>query len=173
LHQKRLIAAVLSALIVQGCAAYHHYQASKPEAVKNTEAMLSEAGFTTIKVETSEQGGLVENLPPDEIRSYKAQSGMVYWYYDPDICACVYEGHQKEFDRYQIALRQQSDTEEYAAESGDQEVASLNALNGVFFPPPLVWVSGFAPRPIGGGGHLGGGGHGYGGRGSGGGHHGR
>src|SRR5208283_4410531 len=168
LLQKRFIIAVISALIGSGCAAYHHYEASQPKAVQNTEAMLSDAGFTTIKIDTSEQVGLVENLPPNEIRSYAAQSGKVYWYYDPDICACVYEGHQNEFDRYQMALRQQNDTAQYAAESGDQEVASLNALNGTFFPPPLIWVGGFAPGIGGGrgggrgvgGGHPGGGGHG-------------
>jgi len=161
--QKSFIVAVLSALIVSGCAAYHHYEASKPEAVQKTEAMLSDAGFTTIKIDTSEQGGLVENLPPHEIRSYAAQSGKVYWYYDPDVCSCVYEGHQNEFDRYQMLLKQQNDTAQYAAESGDQAVASLNALNGAFFPPPLIWVGGFAPGPIigggGGGGHGGRGGH--------------
>ena len=86
----------------------------------------------------------MEDLPPDEIRSYAAQSGTVYWYYDPDICVCVYEGHQNEFDRYQMALRQESDTAQYAAESDDQQVASLNALNGAFF---LRRSSGSADTP--------------------------
>jgi len=111
--------------------------------------MLSDAGFTTIKLDTSDKVGLVQDLPPHEIRSYAAQAGTVYWYYDPDVCSCVYEGHQNEFDRYQMAMRQQNDTAQYAAESGDQEVASLNALSGAFFPPPLIWVGGFAPRYFG------------------------
>ena len=62
------------------------------------------------------------------LRSYAAQSGTVYWYYDPDICECVYEGHQGDFDRYQMAQRQETDTAQYAAQSSDQQVASLNAL---------------------------------------------
>lgn len=107
--------------------------------------MLADAGFAKIKVDTSEQGGLVENLSPDEIRSYKTQSGTVYWYYDPDICSCVYEGHQNEFDRYQMALKSENDTAQYAAQSADEEVASLNALNGAYFPVPLFWVGGFPP----------------------------
>ncbi len=163
LPQKPLVVAILLALIAPGCSLYHHYEASRPEAVQKTEAMLSDAGFTTIKLDTSDKVGLVENLPPYEIRSYAAQSGKVYWYYDPDVCACVYEGHQNEFDRYQMAMRQENDTAQYAAESADQEVASLNALNGGFFPPPLIWIGGFAPGPyIGGGGnsHVGHGGHG-------------
>ena len=163
LLQKLFIVEVLLALIVPACSLYHHYEASRPEAVQKTEAMLSDAGFTTIKLDTSDKVGLVEDLPPYELRSYAVQSGKVYWYYDPDICACVYEGHQSEFDRYQMAIRQQNDTEQYAAESGDQEVASLNALNGTFFPPPLIWIGGFNPGPfIGGhGGGHGGGGHGH------------
>jgi len=148
LRQNRFIVLVLSALIGSGCSLYRHYEASRPEAVQKTEAMLSDAGFTTIKLDTSVKVGLVENLPPYELRSYAAQSGKVYWYYDPDVCACVYEGHQSEFDRYQMTVRQQNDTAQYAAESGDQEVASLNALNGMFFPPPLIWIGGFAPGPI-------------------------
>jgi hypothetical protein len=169
LLQKRFIVAVLSALIVSGCAAYRRYEAARPENVRKNEAMLSDAGFTTIKIDASEQVGLVENLPPYEIRSYAAQSGKVYWYYDPDVCSCVYEGHQNEFDRYQMAMRQETDTAQYAAESGDQEVASLNTLNGAMFPPPIFWVGGFAPGYFIGGGH-GGGGHGGGGGGGHGGH---
>ncbi len=178
--QKLFIAAVLIALTLSGCAAYRRYQASKPETVRKTEAALSDAGFTAIKLDTSDKVGLVEDLPPYEIRSYAAQSGKVYWYYDPDICACVYEGHQKDFDRYQMALQQENDIAQYADESNDQQVASLNALNGAFFPPPIFWISGFNPGPHigGGGGGSGGpggnggfgGGHGFGGGGFGGGH---
>ena len=163
--QKPIVVTVLLALTLSDCAIYRHYEASKPETVRKTEAMLSDAGFTTIKVDTDEKGGLVEDLPPDEIRSYKAASGAVYWYYDPDICQCVYEGHQGDYDRYQMAQRQESDTAQYAAQSDDQQVASLNALNGGFFPPPIFWIGGVAPvPPFGGGGgpHFGGGGHHFG-----------
>ena len=131
---KRFIVAVLLALIVSGCALYRRYEASKPETVRKTEEMLSDAGFTTIKVVTDDQGGLVEDLPPYEIREYSAQYGAVYWYYDPDICVCVFEGHQSDYDRYQMAQRQESDTAQYAAQSNDEQVASLNALNGAIFP---------------------------------------
>jgi hypothetical protein len=162
------------ALFGSGCAEYRRYEASKPETVRKTEAILSDAGFTTIKIDTDDKVGLVEDLSPYEIRSYAVQSGTVYWYYDPDICSCVYEGHQADFDRYQMAQRQESDTAQYAAQSDDQQVASLNALNGTFFPPPIFWIGGFAPPPhFGGGGRGGGhgGGHGF-GSGHGGGNHG-
>jgi hypothetical protein len=170
LPPKPYMVVFLSALIVSGCSLYRSYEASRPETVRKTEAMLSDAGFSTIKIDSSDQVGLVEDLPPYEIRSYAAQSGTVFWYYDPDICACVYEGHQGDFDRYQMAQRQESDTAQYAAQSSDEQVASLNALNGGFFPPPIIWIGGFAPIHVGGGGgfghgHFGGGGggsHGHG-----------
>jgi hypothetical protein len=170
LSHQRFMAAILSALIVSGCSMYRSYEAGKPETVRKTEAMLSDAGFTTIKVDTDEKGGLVEDLPPHEIRKYTAQSGTVYWYYDPDICACVYEGHQSDYDRYQMSQRQESDTAQYAAQSDDQQVASLNALSGAFFPPPIFWIGGFAAIPHSPGGGLPRGGHHFPG---GGGHRGR
>jgi hypothetical protein len=179
LSSTRFIAAVLVMIAATGCSVYQHYEDSKPENVRKTEAMLAEAGFTTIKLDSDDKVGLVEELPPYELRSYAVQSGTVYWYYDPDICACVYEGHQGDFDRYLAAQRQESDTAQYAAQSSDQQVASLNALNAGFFPPPLFWISGYPPPPPpprvgghgGGHGHFGGGfpGGGFGG-GHGGGH---
>src|ERR1039458_1880412 len=126
LRQKLFVVAILLALIVPACSLYRHYEASRPEAVQKTEAMLSDAGFTTIKIDIDDKVGLVEDLPPYEIRSYAAQSAKVYWYYDPDVCACVYEGHQNEFDRYQMAVRQQNDTAQYAAES-DRKSTRLNS----------------------------------------------
>jgi hypothetical protein len=160
------MAAILLALIASGCSMYQHYEASKPENVRKTEAMLSDAGFTTIKLDSDDKEGLAEDLPPHELRSYAIQSGKVYWYYDPDVCGCVYEGHQGEYDRYQMALEHQNDVAQYASESSDEQVASLNALNGGFFPPPLFWIGGYAPLPPY---YSGGGGHGVGGHHSGGG----
>jgi hypothetical protein len=165
----RLIVAMLSALIVSGCAATHRYEASRPEEINKTGAMLSTAGFKTIEIDTSEQVGLAKHLPLHELRSYHAQSGTVYWYYDPNICSCVYEGHQDEFDRYEMVVRQRNDIAQYAAESKDEEVAALYSLNPTIFPPPIFWVGGDAGAR--GGGHGGshggmhGGGHGGGGHG--------
>jgi uncharacterized membrane protein YgcG len=169
-----MVLTVAFTMLASGCAAYRHYEASKPENVRKTEAMLSDAGFTTIKLDTDDKVGLVEDLPTDELYTYKTQSSPVYWYYDPDICECVYEGHQPEYDRYQLALQHEGDVAQYAAQSEDQEIAQLNALNGGLFPPPIFWIGGVVPIAHygGGGGHFGGGRGGGGGRGFGGGGHG-
>jgi hypothetical protein len=176
LLRRRFFVAPLLALIASGCSLYRGYEASRPETIRQTESMLSDAGFHTIQIDTSDQAGLAANLPPFELRSYPASSGSVFWYYDPKTCSCVYEGHQAEYDSYSMMARQQSDTAAYAAESQEQEVASLNALNGAMFPPPILFFGGFqgisGVLPSGGGGGHGGsgrGGHGGGGHGGGGG----
>src|ERR1700687_1146744 len=168
LLRKRFFAVLLSALIAPSCSAYRRYEASRPETVRETESMLSDAGFQTIQIDTSDQAGLAANLPPFELRSYPTSSGSVFWYYDSKICGFVYEGHQDEFDSYVMMARQQRDTAEYAAMSKEQEVASLNALSGTMFPPPFFFTGGFGgisggPPSGGGGGHGGSGGGGHGG----------
>src|SRR5258708_28424967 len=88
LLRKRFFVALLYALIASGCSAYRRYEASRPETIRQTESMLSDAGFHTIQIDTSDQAGLAANLPPYELRSYPASSGSVFWYYDPKTCSC-------------------------------------------------------------------------------------
>src|ERR1700674_4884375 len=90
LIRRRFFVVLLSALIAPSCSAYRRYEASRPETVRETESMLSDAGFHTIQIDTSDQAGLAANLPPFELRSYPTSSGSVFWYYDPKICGCVY-----------------------------------------------------------------------------------
>ena len=142
--------------------------------------MLTDAGFRPIYIDTSDQASAARRLPPFQLRAYDIQSGKVFWYYDPEYCACVYEGDQAAFDRYDQILRQQNDIAEYT-DSEDEQVASLNALNFAMFPAPLYWYGGgwgglgwlgggWIGGGRGGGGHHHAGGGGGGGRGGGGGH---
>jgi len=162
---RSILIALAGVSIASGCSTYKHYQASKPENVQKTEAMLTDADFHKIQIDnsSSEQAGLAANLPTYELRQYPASSGSVYWYYDPDNCSCVFEGDQPAFSSYQMAQQQQHDIAEYASESQDEEVASLNALNGRMFPLPILWLryGGFYGGSFkgGGSGHHGGGGH--------------
>ena len=169
----KLALALIATLASQACSMYQHYEESRPENIRHTEATLSEAGFAVIKIDTADQAGLASNLPPHELRKYDVESGTVYWYYDPDACACVYEGHQDAYDRYEMIVLQEKDTAQYVEESQAREVASLNALNGLMFPPPsLFWLGamgGGLGGGLSGGGHHGGGvGHHGGGHGGGG-----
>jgi hypothetical protein len=163
----QLTLALLATFASPACSMYQRYESARPNNIRQTEAMLSEAGFAVVKIDTADQAGLAANLLPHELRKYDVESGTVYWYYDPNQCACVYEGHQEAYDRYEMVVLQEKDTAQYVEESKANEVASLNALNGLMFPPPsLLWIG--ALRGIGGGLSGGGGHHGDGG----GGHHG-
>ena len=75
LLQDRFIVALLSALILSGCAATRRYEASRTEEVKKTEAMPSVAGLRRIEIKASEQVGLAKDLAPHKINSYDVQSG--------------------------------------------------------------------------------------------------
>jgi len=161
------------AFAASGCSLYRRYQASKPANVRQTESMLADAGFQKIVVDPWDPDGLASHLTPYELRSYPASGGQVIWYYDPDQCSCVFEGGQDAGGRYQMLVRQQSELAQYAAESQDQEIASLNAMNGTMFPPPIFWIRGSSEggRSGGRGGeHSGGHGGGHGGGSRGGGH---
>jgi hypothetical protein len=108
--------------------------------------MLVDAGFQKIVIDPSDTDSLASHLTPYELRSYPASGGQVIWYYDPDQCTCVFEGSQDACDRYQMLVRQQSDLAQYAAQSEDQEIVSLNAMNGTMFPPPIFWIGGSSER---------------------------
>jgi hypothetical protein len=156
-----------------GCSLYQHYEASRPAAVTETESSLTEAGFERMEASYPDQLQMVQGLPTYSMHSYPTPNGNVYWYYDPGNCGCVFEGNAEAFQKYQWQLTQANDTAAYVADSRDDDVASLNALNESMFPPslyllglgPAVGAIGVHGHPGGGGGfgghhgHRGGGGH--------------
>jgi len=167
-----------------GCSLYQHYEASQPAVVTDTESALAEAGFTRMEASYPDQLQMVQGLPSYSMHSYPTPNGNVYWYYDPGNCGCVFEGNAEAFQKYQWQLTQENDTAAYVADSEDDDVVSLNALNESMFPPS-IYLLGLGPvaggiglHGGGGGGLLGGhhgfghgfGGHGFGGHGFGGGH---
>ncbi len=159
-------------LALAGCAAYQHYEASRPAAAIAMETALTQAGFTQMEADYPDQLEIVQGLPSYSLHSYPSPDGAVYWYYDPGTCGCVMVGNEKAFDNYQWQLTQRDEIAAYVTDSEDDDVASLNALNGSMFPPSL-FLLGMAPAgrgsigPRGGGGGVHGVGHDHGG----GGHH--
>jgi hypothetical protein len=123
--------------LAAGCSSVQRRQDSKPDNVRQTEAMLSDADFLRINLDSSDEDPLARQLSPYELRSYPGPDGTVYWYYDPRVCACVFEGNDEAYDRYLVDQRQEHDIAQYAAESKEQEVASLNGLNTMMYPAGL------------------------------------
>jgi hypothetical protein len=111
--------------------------------IAQTEAMLTEAGFQPVELSSPDQIEVAKSLPTHEMHYYDTGNGPVFWYYDPDQCGCVYVGGTGDYDRFEDAQKQEHDISEYAAETQDEQVASLYVLNPVMFPPPLFIGAGF------------------------------
>lgn len=125
-------------LVLGGCSLYRRYRETRPATIQQTEALLEQAGFQQLQVETPSQRQIASTLPTYEIRFYPAPQGTVYWYYDPDGCRCVYVGNADQYQQYVWEIQQQNDIAEYQAQPSDQDVAALNLLNPGFFPPILI-----------------------------------
>ncbi len=124
-------------LTLSGCAAYQHYEASRPAAVTAMESQLDEAGFTRMEADYPDQLQIVRGLPSYSLHLYPSQHGIVYWYYDPLYCGCVYVGNDAAYRKYQWQITQQNDTAAYVASTEDSDAIALNALDGSMFPPSL------------------------------------
>jgi hypothetical protein len=158
------------------CSLYDDYAASQPANVMKIESRLEQAGFRRIPIATPEQNGAVEQLPLHRLNRYQSASGSVFWYADPTVCSCLYQGDQTAYERYVGLLEQEHDTAEYMNDERPEQVAYLSPF-GYAFPPPLIIGAWPVIIPSGGGGaiHSGGGNggvHGVGHGGGGGGVHG-
>jgi len=163
-HLARLgFCCILAVWVLTSCATAKNDE----ETVRAAETKLEDAGFIRVPVDVPSED--LEHLPTFKLNQYQSSSGMVFWYYDPDYCQCLYEGSQAEADRYQIALQHQNDLAEYKEseneESAAQQALMLSAFNGAV-PTPFFWGGwgtwyGFGLGYYGGGGHHGGGGGGH------------
>jgi hypothetical protein len=133
-----LIVLMLAAIAVPACSSR-----SSSSQVAQTEAMLTEAGFQPVQLKSPDQIEVAKTLPTHEMHYYDTGNGPVFWYYDPDECGCVYVGGAGDYDRFEDAQKQEHDISEYAAETQDEQVASLYVVNPVMFPPPLFLGAGF------------------------------
>jgi hypothetical protein len=137
-HLYVLIALLLAAAAVSACSSRN-----TSSRIAQTEAMLTEAGFQPVQLSSPDQVEVAKSLPTYEMHYYDTGNGPVFWYYDPDECGCVYVGGTGDYDRFEDAQKQEHDISEYAAETQDEQVASLYVLNPVMFPPPLFIGTGY------------------------------
>jgi hypothetical protein len=153
--------------IASSCSLYDGYQAEQPANIMELESRLVTAGFNRVPIETPEQNDAVASLPLHRLNRYQSAAGSVYWYADPTICSCLYEGDQKAYDSYAGLLQQEHDTAEYINDVQPEQVAGLSPF-GYAFPSPILFGGwpvivhhdGFFHSPGGGsssGGHGGGG----------------
>ena len=180
----------LLAISFCACSALGRRDAARPseKEIRRTEALLAGAGFKQFPAESDEERDVLGRITANRIQHYQSGTGIVYWYADPAVCQCLYQGDQIAYDRYAAAEEHKNDLAEYEEqqEQGAQEAAMLNVW-GPMWPPPVYYYPGPyypgpyasggpppAPRPKGpplapgpplghGGGPIGGG-HGHGGR---------
>ena len=133
----RLISICAIVTIAASCSLFDNYEANQPANVLEFESRLVQAGFRRVPIETPEQNGAVAELPLHRLNRYQSDSGSVFWYADPTICQCLYEGDQKAYERYAGLLEQEHDTAEYMNDERPEQVAYLSPF-GYVFPPPLI-----------------------------------
>jgi len=133
------------------CSVYKDYQASRPANVMKIETRLEQAGFRRVPIETPEQNGAVSQLPLHRLNRYQSAKGSVFWYADPTVCSCLYQGDQNAYERYVGLLQQEQDTAEYMDDNQPEQVAYLSPF-GYAFPPPVILGGWPVLIPSGGGG---------------------
>jgi hypothetical protein len=155
--------------MVSSCAMYQDYRDKKPDNIKKVETRLEAAGFKKVPIDTPVEKGAVEQLPLYELNRYDSARGSIYWYVDPTVCHCLYQGDQQSYDQYTSILQQEKETAEYVNDVRPDQVVYLSPF-GYAFPPPIFFggwpvvvagPGGFGPgRGFGGGIHSRGGGGG-------------
>ncbi len=122
---------------VLACSIYADHVTNRPANVMAMETRLVQAGFRRVPIETPEQNGAVAQLPMHRLNRYESASGNVYWYADPTVCSCLYEGDQRAYETYAGQLQQEHDLAQYVNDVQPEQVAYLSPF-GYAFPPPLL-----------------------------------
>ena len=135
---KSILTLAICAIASSFCAMYQDYQAKKPDNIKKVESRLDQAGFKKVPIDTPVEKGAVEQLPLYELNRYDSAQGNIYWYVDPTVCHCLYEGDQRSYDQYASILQQEKETAEYVNDVPPEQVAYLSPF-GYAFPPPLFF----------------------------------
>jgi hypothetical protein len=143
---------LLAAISATGCSNYNNYLASRPANVMQIEARLEQSEFRKVPIETSNQHSAVAELPLHQLNRYQSTKGSVFWYADPTVCKCLYEGDQEAYDRYALLLEQEHEVALSVRNQQPEEVADLSEFSYAF-PPPLIFGSWSAVPPPGGGVH--------------------
>lgn len=132
-----ILGSVILGIVGSSCSLYDNHEANSPPNVMEVEARLIKAGFRRITIDTPDQNGAVAQLPMHRLNRYQSAGGSVFWYADPTICHCLYEGDQTAYQTYAGLLQQEHDIAEYVNDVEPEQVAYLSPF-GYAFPPPLL-----------------------------------
>jgi hypothetical protein len=62
--------------------------------------LLAQAGFVRKDANTEERLAALKMLPPHQFVLRNSNGSVKYMYADPTVCACIYVGGQRDYDRY-------------------------------------------------------------------------
>jgi hypothetical protein len=89
--------------------------------VRDTERLLSTAGFEQRPADTPERRAQLARLPPHRLIGQPRDGTLDYVYADPTGCHCLYAGDQKTYQAYQKLLTEQRIADEREAAAMDRE----------------------------------------------------
>jgi hypothetical protein len=90
--------------------------------VRNTEGLLTQAGFKQIPADTPQRAEHVQTLRPHRLIKRKSDGKSYYVYADPDYCKCLFVGSEGAYATYRtlvarqeeaMALEEQRDAEQF------------------------------------------------------------
>jgi len=126
--------AALMALLIPACASFQETPAQKAQRL---DPVLSAAGFHMVQADSPKKQSIFATLPPLKMTYYVAKDGKPrYWFADPYQCNCVYQGSEKDYQRYQNLRIQQKlvKEEEQTAELNQDAAMQMNMYDPMFFP---------------------------------------
>jgi hypothetical protein len=125
---------LLMALLIPACASF---QETPNQKAARIDPVLSAAGFHMVQADSPKKQSIFATLPPLKMTYYVGKDGKSrYWFADPYGCMCVYQGDQKDYQRYQNLRIQQKlvKEEEETAELNQDAAMQMNMYDPMFFP---------------------------------------
>ena len=128
-----LVPGVIALLLSVACV--HGLSGCASAGARNTESLLSAAGFRTVTPKTPEQQACYEALPAREIQRREAEGKVTYAYADKKQ-GIVYVGNEQNYQRFQELAHQERVAEQHLQAAQMNQTASINWS---FWGPASMW----------------------------------
>lgn len=133
----RIVNIIVAVLMLHGCAAL---DASK---AKDTEQLLSAAGFHLQLADTPEKMAHVSELTQHKLVPHEKDGAIIYVYADATSCRCVYAGDEAAYQRYQLLAIQTNIADEQRVAAQTNENAAMNWGMWGWNSTGMMWGTGW------------------------------
>src|SRR5262245_1348362 len=129
MREARYAVTIGTIVLLGACAAIQRQDA------RQTESVLSAAGFQRRPADTPERIAHLKTLRPLKLVPHMKDGRLLYVYADPKNCGCLYVGDEAAYERYhQLALQKQIAQEQLMTAQMNEDAAMNWGLWG-----PLWW----------------------------------